>query len=194
MNNIVEGFNERWRQIQSYWRGLSRREQQLCMVAGALVSVWIIWQGILNPLSERQLAAEQKLAASQKLLASIQQQANEIVSLRQGQPDRTRYLVLPLDQMVSSSAKDFDLHITGVRTVRDTLQVDLDTVGFDRLLAWLVKLEQQGGVEIRELNVEVAEKPGHVNVNALRIARAFSLEKAFSVEKAFSAEKANSES
>ncbi len=121
MNNIVEGFNERWRQIQSYWRGLSRREQQLCMVAGALVSVWVVWQGIFNPLSERQLAAEQKLAASQKLLASIQEQASEIASLRQGQPDRTRYLVLPLDQMVNSTAKDFDLRITGVRTVRDTL-------------------------------------------------------------------------
>lgn len=180
MNDIMEGFNERWQQAQSFWRGLSRREQQLCMVAGAFVIVWCIWQGILNPLSERQLAAERKLLASQKLLASIREQASEIVRLRQGQPDKGRYLVLPLDQMVNKTAKDFDLRITGVRTVRDSLQVDLDTVGFDRLLAWLVKLQQQGGVEIRELEVEAAEKPGHVIVKALRIQRAFSSETAFS--------------
>ncbi|WP_448218714.1 type II secretion system protein GspM [Endozoicomonas sp. 2B-B] len=180
MNNIVESFNEGWQQAQSYWRGLSRREQQLCTVAGAFIIVWSIWQGILNPLSERQLAAERKLVASQKLLASVEKQANEIVILRQGRPDKSRYLVLPLDQLVNRTAKDFDLRITGVRTVRDSLQVDLDTVGFDRLLAWLVNLQQQGGVEIRELEVEAAEKPGHVIVKALRMERAFSAETAFS--------------
>ncbi|WP_062263106.1 type II secretion system protein GspM [Endozoicomonas arenosclerae] len=169
MNGILELFNERWQQAQSYWNGLSRREQQLCMVGGAAIIVWVIWQGILNPLAERQQAAEQRLAASQKLLLSIQEQANEIVSLRQGQPGKTRYLVLPLDEMVNRTARDYNLRITGVRSVRDTLQVDLDTVGFDRLLEWLVNLEQQGGVEIRELEVEAADKPGQVNVNALRI-------------------------
>ncbi|KEQ18477.1 type II secretion system protein GspM [Endozoicomonas numazuensis] len=174
MSGILGYLNGLWQQVQSYWNGLSRREQQLCMVGSAAIIVWIIWQGILNPLAERQLAAERKLVASQKLLLSIQEQASEIVNLRQGQPDKTRYLVLPLDQMVNRTARDFDLRITGVRSVRDSLQVDLDTVGFDRLLEWLVNLEQQGGVEIRELEVEAAEKPGQVNVNALRIQRAFS--------------------
>jgi type II secretory pathway component PulM len=45
----------------------------------------------------------------------------------------------------------------------------MDTVGFDRLLEWLIKLEQQGGVDIRELEVKSTGKPGQVNVDALRI-------------------------
>lgn len=167
----MNAINDLWQQAVNYWKALSKREQWLCMAGGVAITFGIIWQGAYQPLVESRALAEQKLASSVKQLVTIKQQAEQIVHLTQGQPEKAHYMDLPLDQMVNQTAKEFGMTITGVRSQRDSLQVSMDTANFNQLTKWLVILEQQGDAEIRELNLTVTEKPGQVTVDSLRIDR-----------------------
>ena len=164
-------LNDIRQQARSYWSGLSRREQWLTMVASVFLLVWVFWQAVVVPMADRSEQAERNLLASQQELSRVRGVADNIVQLRQGQPERARYLGLPLDELVNKTARNHTIRVTGVRSQRDSLQVQLGETGFDRLVAWLQVLESQGGVQILELSVETSAKPGQVRVDTLRIGR-----------------------
>ena len=46
------------------WRQMSPREQWLTAIALVTLFIWLLWQGMVTPFSERQMLAEKNLASS----------------------------------------------------------------------------------------------------------------------------------
>ena len=160
-----------WNQLLSRWHQLSQREQWLSMGGGVSIFIWLIWQGIVAPLDERQQQAEKQLAASKVQLATIQQQACQIVNLRASGARETADTTRPMDQIVHESARRFQIEIQRVQSKGSMLDIDLGDLAFSKLLQWLVEMEQQFGIEVRDIQLGATAVSGAVEVSRLQLER-----------------------
>ena len=154
-----------------YWQQLSRREQWLVTAALVVLLLWAIWQGVFVALAQRQVQAEQALAASQRELAQIEQQAAQIRQLRASGAVARRQGNQPMDSVVHSLAGRYQLTIERVGYQGSLLDVKLAPTRFDKLMDWLIELEQTQQIKVHSIRLNATDTSGIVDVGDIQFER-----------------------
>jgi general secretion pathway protein M len=146
--------------LQSWWLSLQKREQQLVLGAAVTLVVaafyWMIWL----PLHQSEQNQQQQL---QQLSQQLQQVRSFPVMSAQNKVQGS------LTDIISSSARTHKIQVSRMQPQNDQMQVMLNDISFDQLLAWLHELQYQHNVSIVQLDLAVADAPGMVRVRRLLV-------------------------
>jgi type II secretory pathway component PulM len=147
--------------MKTWFFGLEMRERWI-VVGGAAVAVAIIlWGLVLRPLRAELATLRSAVDTKQRLLVDVGRvevaRPSNVVGNRQGQ-DQTLYVI------VDSTAGSYGLGQP--RTQMDgpsSIDVTLQGVSADAVLAWLVMLRSTYGVDVETASLTNAREPGLVN-------------------------------
>ncbi|MDF2153987.1 type II secretion system protein M [Vibrio sp. CAU 1672] len=162
-------MNKVMTQIQSWWDGISQREQRLLMGCGALVVLGMLYWGLLRPLSQRAEQAQTRIQNEKQLLAWVSDKADSIVALRKS--TGATYSNQPLNQIVSSSARRYKVELIRMQPRNDSVQVWIKPLAFSQFVDWLRYLKEQQGIDVEFLDIDRAEQMGMVEINRLQFKR-----------------------
>ena len=147
-------------QLHSWWLSLQKREQQLLLGAGVTLVIaafyWLVWA----PLHQSYQTQQQQLQqVSQQLLQVRSYPAVSAQTKVQGS----------LTDLISSSARSHKIQVSRMQPQNDQMQVMLNDISFDQLLAWLHELLYQHNVSVVQLDLAAADGPGMVRVRRLLV-------------------------
>jgi general secretion pathway protein M len=150
-------------QFLSWWFSLQQREQRLvagaAVVCAIAVFYWMIWQ----PLHQANVTQQQKVQLAKRQLAELQQLLPKLKAA--GETAQRSGGSLP--QIISNSARGAGISVSRMQPQNDQLTMVLEDVSFAQLLAWLHTLQYQHGVNLINLDVAIADKPGIVRVRRM---------------------------
>lgn len=151
--------------IWRWWYGLAAREQRLLLLAGPLLLLGVFYWGLWQPLHQ----------AKQHNEIALQQLERQRVSFLQAIPTLQQAAAGPersggsLAQIVSNSARSFNIRVSRMQPQNEQLQLVLEDLAFEQLLPWLHQLQYQNGVRLVNLDVAVTDRPGVVRVRRMVI-------------------------
>jgi general secretion pathway protein M len=150
-------------QFFSWWAGLQPREQQLVSGAAVVVLIgmfyWLLWQ----PLHQANAAQQQKVQSAQRQLSQLQQLMPQLKAAA----STTARSGGSLAQIISTSARSAGVSVSRMQPQNEQLTLVLDDISFNHLLGWLHTLQYQHGVQLINLDVALADKPGIVRVRRM---------------------------
>lgn len=152
-------------QILRWWYGLAAREQKLLLLAVPLLLIGAFYWGLWQPLHQAQQRNERALLQFERQLLAFQQ-ARPLLQQTTAGPERTGG---SLAQIVSNSARSFNIRVSRMQPQNEQLQLVLEDLAFDQLLPWLHQLQYQNGVRLVNLDVAVTDRPGVVRVRRMVI-------------------------
>ncbi|USD41226.1 type II secretion system protein M [Vibrio sp. SCSIO 43135] len=162
MDKMLATFN-------AWWGSISQREQRLVMVCTALLVVGGIYWGVIQPLTERAEQAQMRINSEKQLLNWVSNTADEITSLRAQSGIKTSSQ--PMNQVISSSARRFNIELIRVQPRDEMIQVWIQPVVFNQFVNWLDYLQQEQGVGVEFLDIDRSERAGVVEVKRLQFKR-----------------------
>ncbi|EJI84411.1 MULTISPECIES: type II secretion system protein GspM [Alishewanella] len=147
-----------------WWQGLAQREQQLLLLCVPVLLLgafyWLLWQ----PLHQAQARNAVAIQQVQQQLQALQQAApllqGATVTARSGGS---------LSQIISTSARSFNIRVSRMQPQNEQLQLVLEDVAFEQLLPWLHQLYYQNGVRLVQVDVAATDKAGIVRVRRMVI-------------------------
>lgn len=152
------------KQWQLYWASLQQREQQLLSMAAVVFAIgafyWLVWQPLHQSRQNQQLAvqtAQQQLVWLQTQLPKLSQASTTVRSSSS------------LTEVISQSAREFNIQVSRMQPQNEQLQLSLEDVPFEPLLSWLHQLQYQHGLRLVQFEVAAADVPGTVRVRRLVI-------------------------
>ncbi|WP_067515277.1 type II secretion system protein GspM [Endozoicomonas ascidiicola] len=154
-----------------HWKQLPTREQFITSAGVIILFLWIIWQGLITPMAERRSLAEKKQMGSEIQLQKVRLQAAQIEKLRSAGVSITPTDNMPMDQAVQQIARQYKLSIQKVQNRGEILEVSLHHSRFDSVMSWLVTLEQNHGVRVKNIQLESTDTTGFVEVRRLQLER-----------------------
>ena len=153
------------KQLQSWWKGLSRRDQRLFaawllgMAVVALVWFWSV-------LAAAQGRAQSQLATELKVLSTMRAQADELQRLKQLPPAGGNVEQVYRATMIDSLTK-FGLPTEIIQSPNSGEQVTLQgRVPFDKWVDWLVFVQKDMRLIVQKAKVSRADVQGMVEVQA----------------------------
>lgn len=158
-----------WITYQVWWQKISQREQYLVIAASVLLVLAGVYWGLIQPMTQASVQAQERHKTEQQLLVWVQEQAQEIHHLRaqHGQTMSDQ----PLNQVVSNSIRRFNIELIRLQPKNDSLQVWIQPVAFNALLAWIDFLQQQENVEVELMDLDASAISGKVEVKRLQLRR-----------------------
>lgn len=155
--------------MKAHWQQLEQKEKQLIgvLIATLLLAggYWLLWQPLQNDIANTQ----RKVNVQTQTLADVKAIGQKIMNLQGGKV--TRSDAGDLNQLVSRSAARDKIIITRIQAKTDSLQVWIDDVNFNKLTAWLEKLNKQYGIEIQNIDLSVSDTKGMVKVRRLQLGK-----------------------
>ncbi len=158
-------------ELKTWWQGTSDRERQLVLVCGVVLIIAAIYFMGLKPLAQRAEQAQMQMAGEKQLLSWVQDKANTIVSLRAISSNSSGSNNRPLNQVVSSTARQYKVELIRMQPRDDMLQVWVQPLPFNQLVNWLDNLKDKQGLEVLFLDINRSDKPGMVEVSRLQFKR-----------------------
>jgi len=151
--------------ILRWWFSLATREQRLLLVAMPLLLLGIFYWGLWQPLHQAKARNAVALQQLESQLHSFQQALPVLQQAATG-PERVGG---SLAQIVSNSARSFNIRVSRMQPQNEQLQLVLEDLAFEQLLSWLHQLQNKNGVRLINLDVAVTEQPGIVRVRRMVI-------------------------
>lgn len=152
-------------QFLNYWNGLEMREKRMLIIGGIAVALTLVYLVIIEPLVGYRASLQSQVERKRESVAWMQgasdQLARQPTQAPTGDVDTGSLLTL-----VDSSARNTELGQAMKRVQQNgeaAVRVRFEAAGFDDLLLWLGRLEQQFGVTIDQITLERAEKQGRVD-------------------------------
>ena len=155
--------------LQARWAGTSQREQRLLIACSVLLFLGVIYWGILQPVSQRADMATNRIQSEKQLLNWVKDKADAISQLRaQGGVASSS---LPLNQSISSTASRFGAELVRVQPRGEELQVWVQPMPFNRLIDWMMFLQEKHGVSATFMDIDKGEQDGTVEVKRLQFVK-----------------------
>lgn len=153
--------------IKEYFNNLESREKNLVITAAVLIGLLIPYQFMWKPFSESLENSQIRVDAQRKQLVIMQQQAQEIKSMRGAggivaQPGRQF-----LNNLINTEARKNGLS-NSLKTKAESnnkVRVSMDNVPFDNVMKWLDQLVSRNGIIVTKLTVDRQPSVGRVNVS-----------------------------
>jgi general secretion pathway protein M len=155
--------------MKVWWQQLKTREQRLVSIMAILVTTFIVYSAIWQPLNDSLLSANKKLIRQQALLTWVTDNTAQYkYAKRNTQISNSSG---SLSGIVNKSANSYKLTITRMQPQGDNLQVWIDSVPFTKLLFWLEHLANKEGLQVQGIDLTHAERTGEVKVRRLQLAK-----------------------
>lgn len=149
-------------QLLQAYQSRAEREQRMLLIGG-IVAVLVLVLAIVLPLQRSVGAGAQRIERKRNDLAWLRAVAPQLGA---GAANATEPLHDSLVVLIDRSARQSGLEksLVGSHPNGDgTLDVSLEQVPFDSLIAWLSQLRARYGVQAQTANVDVGSTPGVVN-------------------------------
>ncbi|MFT6732631.1 MAG: general secretion pathway protein M [Polaribacter sp.] len=150
--------------IKNWFNELSEQDQKITLIAGALVSIILVYLLIISPLNEGVNKLEIEVASRIKSDLWMSQQVSIIKS--NSSIGSAVGGSLPLTSIINSTTKKFNLAVSR----RDSkspneMQVWFDNVSFDSFLRWVAEVESKHNVSVASVNIRSRENDGITSIN-----------------------------
>ena len=150
------------------FQGLSPRERYLSIVAVALAVLYGLYALFYAPLLADKVLLEQKILAQTQVYRYLQTLSAEVLALRSQQqvvPERS--VTESLMALVEASSVEMEIK-PAIKSIaaegENKVNISLDDVAFDTLIAWIIDLEVTYGITVTQINtVALAHKKGGVS-------------------------------
>lgn len=156
--------------MKAWFAQLEQREQLSLLVLGIVLGLYLLYMLAWVPLAEtrEQLARQNSAVAAS--LQRVDAMVSEILRLREGGAVGTARR--NLTTLINQSTSRRGLQVSRLQpNSRGEIQVRLEGVSFDEVLAWLHEIENGEGLLVSEVAITPAGAPGRVNAT-VRIAQA----------------------
>lgn len=156
--------------MKQWWQQLQTREQQLILAMASVLLVFILFQGVWQPIHQGTEKAEKKLARTQELYqyvktntANISRSAASVRRPSQGGS---------LSGLVNRVAGQYKISIARIQPQGDKgVQVWIDEIAFEQLLRLLNSLTEQYGLVVSNIDVTTGNSAGMVKIRRLTLTR-----------------------
>lgn len=157
------------RMIIEWFNSLEAREQLLVKMGSSILIVAMFYGLVWAPMNNT-IANQTKLLAQQQALSTwvIQQEAKVLQFRRQGPGKAT--LKGSLVQAVNQTAKASQITLTRIQPNDEEVQVWIDEVEFNTLMAWLDSLDKTG-VQVLQADINESGGAGMVKVRRLQLGK-----------------------
>lgn len=153
--------------MRAWWQQLEPRQQRVIAVAGIVLLALLVYLQALEPMAEARQAERERVAQQQALLGWLEAIEPTVARARTEQRPTAdpegRSLLGITDQTARAAGLAGSLtriEPSGEQQVR----VWLDGADFVATMTWLQDFSRDYAVEIRQLSMDRAQRPGQVNV------------------------------
>lgn len=153
--------------MKAWWQQLEARQRLVLMVAGLVVVVLLAYVQVFEPLAEARQAERQRIAHQLALLDWLEAVEPMVRQLRAEQREPGSLDGRSLLGMTDQTARAAGLAGALSRiepTGDDQVRVWLDGADFVATMSWLQSFSRDYGVEVSQLGMDRAQRPGQVNV------------------------------
>lgn len=153
----------------AFWHSRKPREQRVLGGGALLLLLALLYAYLWLPMNQQRARVRAQLPVMQGQLAQMKEQARQIAQLKASGAAAQRGAVAQLiDQSAVAAGTKGDIsQVTPLAA--DRAQVTLNSVAFDKWLAWISTLQGQYGVRIESVQVAAANNPGMVKVQAVLV-------------------------
>jgi type II secretory pathway component PulM len=146
--------------MRAWFDSLQPRERWI-LIAGIVVAIGVVlWAGVLRPLRTQSVTLQAAVESKQRLLLDLGRLGATSIARAPGTPGSEPTLVV----LVVSTAQANGLRITRSRPNGPSgVEVTLQSVPFDVLVAWLMTLHGTYGVDVESAQLSTARQQGLVN-------------------------------
>ncbi|MFT5758250.1 MAG: general secretion pathway protein M [Alteromonadaceae bacterium] len=152
--------------MKIWWQQLNLREKKLVVAMTSLVVIFILYSFIWQPLNDNIAKTEKKIARQQQLLSWV---AENTQRFQQAKSNVGNQVSGSLSSIVNRTAGSNKITITRMQPQGDNIQVWIDEIAFNQLLQWLEQLSSQEGLQVTNIDLSDAGKPGVVRVRRLQL-------------------------
>ena len=155
--------------MKAWWLGLNSREQRLIGSLAGVVTVFIFYSLIWQPLNESLEKGQKKLTRQQELLAFVSTETQRYKAEKKN--SATQASSGSLSSIINRSARQQAITITRIQPQSNSVQVWIDNIAFSQLLAWLEQLANKEGIQVDTIDLTKGEQPGQVRVKRLQLGK-----------------------
>ncbi|MFT5635979.1 MAG: general secretion pathway protein M [Cognaticolwellia sp.] len=154
--------------MKVWWQQLNIREQRLVMVMSGVISIFILYSLIWQPLNENIAKQKLKIEHQQALLTWVEENTKRYQEAkRNGRASSGA----SLSSIVNRTSRANNITITRMQPQGDDLQVWIDEISFNQLLTWLEKLASRDGLQVKNIDLSLADQQGVVRVRRLQLGK-----------------------
>jgi general secretion pathway protein M len=147
--------------MKTWYYGLRPRERWIVTVGAAAAVIIVLWGLILSPMRSQAAVLRASVETKQRLLVDVSRLEGASPStLANGLQGSDQTLVV----IVSNTAAAHGLDLPRTRPNGPSgIDVTFQGAAFDTLIAWLVTLHDDYGVDVETASFSSAREPGRVN-------------------------------
>jgi general secretion pathway protein M len=154
--------------MKAWWQQLNTREQRLVSVMSVLMSIFILYGLIWQPLKENIEKTTLKLERQQALLTWVTENTQRY---QQAKRNARASSDASLSSIVNRTSSANNITITRMQPQGDDLQVWIDEISFNQLLTWLEQLAVSNGLQVKNIDLSSADQQGMVRVRRLQLGK-----------------------
>jgi len=154
--------------MKAWWQQLNTREQRLVSVMSVLMSIFILYGLIWQPLTENIEKTTLKLERQQALLTWVTENTQRY---QQAKRNARASSDASLSSIVNRTSSANNITITRMQPQGDDLQVWIDEISFNQLLTWLEQLAVSNGLQVKNIDLSSADQQGMVRVRRLQLGK-----------------------
>lgn len=154
--------------MKTWFLTLTQRERNLVLSAAAIITLFMLYFLIIEPVSSRYEINKRNVATSLETIEWMKSAAQEVKTLQGGSNIQSR----PQGKQFVLSMIDRTARKSGLASVMKRVQPEaekgvrvwFENASFDELVKWLAMIESKHGLIVNEINIEQTESTGLVNV------------------------------
>ncbi|HHQ14490.1 MAG TPA: type II secretion system protein M [Chromatiales bacterium] len=158
--------------LQTWFSGLAPRERILVSVAAVLTIIAIVVLGIVQPLTRKADRSQEIITEQETLLDELEQVATRLGPQRGTTGNTSAPASQSLVLIVDRTTRGHELAKFLTRSQPDgneKIRLRFEGAPFDRLVEWLVEVQERHGLAVESANIDQATEPGRVNCNLVLV-------------------------
>ena len=154
--------------MKTWWQQLNLREQRLVTVMSVAIAIFIIYGLIWQPLNAKIADGKLKVERQQELLTWV---AENTKRYQQAKRNNRSSAGASLSSIVNRTSSVNNITITRMQPQGDDLQVWIDEISFNQLLSWLEHLASRENLQVKNIDLSLADQQGVVRVRRLQLGK-----------------------
>ena len=154
--------------MKAWWQQLNMREQRLVIAMSAVIGVFVLYGLIWQPLNESISKTKTKVERQQALLSWVEESTQ---LYQQAKRNGGKSTGASLSSIVNRTSRANNITITRMQPQGDDLQVWIDEISFNQLLAWLEQLATRDNLQVKNIDLSIADQQGVVRVRRLQLGK-----------------------
>lgn len=162
-------MKEKWLKIKETWSQLASREQQMLIMGGIAVTIFVIYQFIWSPLLNATASLRERIVAQEKTLRFMQTADKKIrqagtINFSKKEPLSPVLLLSALQKQVDKAG--VAQYLTQLKQANnDQIEMKFQKVVFDDAMSLIISMSKEESVRIVQMTVLPLNNPGVVDMD-----------------------------